>query len=126
MSWAKPKGADMRRRRSFLTETDDGPDPLAGMANLFDVAMVFAVALIVAVVSFMKMGSLLTEDDVTIVKNPGKSDMEIIKKEGKQISKYKASKDLVGEGKGRRVGVAYQLEDGQIVYIPENTEGSGR
>ncbi len=116
----------MQGRRSFLTETDDGPDPLAGMANLFDVAMVFAVALIVAVVSFMKMGSLLTEDDVTIVKNPGKSDMEIIKKEGKKISKYKASKDLVGEGKGRRVGVAYQLEDGQIVYIPEDTEDNRR
>lgn len=106
------------RRREFFADSED-TDPLSGLANLFDVAMVFAVALIVAMVSFMKMGDLLTGKDVTIVKNPGKSDMEIIKKKGKKIERYKTAKDFSGGGRGKRVGVAYQLENGEIIYVLE-------
>ena len=37
-------------------------DPLEGMVNLFDVAMVFAMALMVAVVSHMHMTEMFTEE----------------------------------------------------------------
>lgn len=93
-------------------------DPLSGMANLFDIAMVFAVALMVAMVINFRMTDLLTEDEVTIVKNPGKENMEIVVKKGKEITKYKGS-ESTGEGKGKRIGVAYELEDGRIIYVPE-------
>ena len=43
----------------------------------------------------------------------------IIKKENK-ITKYKAADNTEGTGKGRRVGIAYELENGEIIYIPEN------
>ena len=47
--------------------------------------------------------------------------MEIILKEGEKITKYKPSENQTrGEGKkGKKVGVAYQLENGEIIYVPE-------
>jgi hypothetical protein len=102
-------------------QDDEEADPLGGMANLFDLAMVFAVALMVALVVRFEMADLLMKDDVTIVKNPGTDQMEIIIKKGDEIEKYKAT-DKVGEGRGKRVGAAYQLEDGRIIYVPENGE----
>jgi hypothetical protein len=95
-------------------------DPLSGMANLFDVAMVFAVALMVAMVSFMQIPEFLTQEKTTIVKNPGKDNMEILIKDGEKITRYQAdSTASAGSGKGRKVGVAYELESGEIIYIPE-------
>ena len=107
------------RNNNFLKglRTADN-DPLSGMANLFDLAMVFAVALMVALVTHFKMTEILTKDDVTMVKNPGKKDMEIIVKKGKKITRYKASEGK-GEGRGRRIGTAYELENGEIIYVPE-------
>ena len=111
----------MRDTRNLFRD-DDETDPLVGIANLFDTAMVFAVALMVSIVSFMKMGDLWTQNDATIVKNPGKDNMEIIKKEGRKITKYKASRDQSQGGKGRRIGIAYELEDGSVIYLPEETK----
>ena len=49
----------------------------------------------------------------------GKENMEIITSEGGEIKRYTPS-DSDAPGKaGRRVGIAYELEDGKIVYIPE-------
>ncbi|WP_196895445.1 DUF2149 domain-containing protein [Aureivirga marina] len=106
----------MRRKKRLLQAGDD--DPMSGMTNLFDIAMVFAVALMVALVSRFQMTEMLTKDDFTIVKNPGKTNMEIIQKKGKTIEKYKGSKGS-SEGKGKKVGTAYQLENGEIIYVPE-------
>ncbi len=45
---------------------------------------------------------------------------EIITKEGEEINRYKASEETGKQGKaGKRVGTAYQLENGEIIYIPE-------
>lgn len=107
------------KRRNFLKELKNHEsDPLSGMANLFDVSMVFAVALMVALVVHLNMSDFLTKDSFTLVKNPGKEDMEIIVKDGKEITKYKAQESS-GSGKGKKVGVAYELENGQVIYVPE-------
>jgi hypothetical protein len=111
----------MRKRRKFLSDSDGDTDPLSGMANLFDVAMVFAVALMVAAVTSLQVSELLTESDATIVKNPGKPDMEIIVKKDNVIERYKGAGGT-GDGKGRRIGAAYELENGQIIYVPEGDE----
>ena len=78
----------MRRNRRMNNITHDN-DPLSGMANLFDVSMVFALALMVALVVHLNMSEMLTEKEATIVKNPGKDNMEIIVKKGEKITKYK-------------------------------------
>ena len=102
----------------MLTE-DDG-DPLSVVVNLFDVAMVFAVALMVAMVMHMNMTEVFGKEDFTIVKNPGKENMEIIQKKGREIETYKASSQTQDGGtRGKRLGTAYQLEDGRIIYVPE-------
>lgn len=91
------------------------------VGNLFDVAMVFAVALMVALVTRYDMTEMFSKEDFTIVKNPGQENMEIITKEGEKISRYTPSEnqDDVSGRRGRRVGVAYELEDGEIIYVPE-------
>ncbi|MFV0541388.1 MAG: DUF2149 domain-containing protein [Aestuariibaculum sp.] len=107
----------MRKRRLLNNTSDD--DPMSGMANLFDLAMVFAVALMVALVTRFSVAEMISDEDFTLVKNPGKPDMEIIKKKGKTIEKYKGSEGKSSKGKGKKVGTAYQLENGEIIYIPE-------
>ena len=106
-------------RRNILRNTDDD-DPMSVVSNLFDVAMVFALALMVALVSRFNMTEMFSQDDFTIVKNPGKENMEIITKEGQQINRYTPSDDQATDGKrGKRVGIAYELENGEIIYVPE-------
>ena len=101
---------------SFGSEQEDD-DPLAGMANLFDVAMVFAVALMVALVSYLQVPSLLKENDYTIITNPGAPDMEIVVKQGEEIKHYEASESQ-GAGQGELLGQAYRLPDGRVIYVP--------
>ncbi|MEA5128708.1 MAG: DUF2149 domain-containing protein [Proteiniphilum sp.] len=108
-----------RRRRIRKFSGEEDTDPLSVIVNLFDVAMVFAVALMVAMVMHMNMTEVFTQEDYTIVKNPGKDNMEIITKEGNKISKYTPSDEQSTGSKGRRVGVAYELENGEIIYVPE-------
>lgn len=106
-------------KRGLLRKEEDN-DPMSVVSNLFDVAMVFAVALMVALVSRYNMTEMLSEEDFTMVKNPGKENMEIITKEGQEIKKYTPSEDQKTSGKrGKKVGVAYQLENGEIIYVPE-------
>lgn len=107
-----------RHSGKFFKEEDT--DPLSVVVNLFDVAMVFAVALMVAMVMHMGMTEVFTHEDYTIVKNPGKDDMEIITKEGNKIRKYTPSQDQSSSRqKGRKIGIAYELENGEIIYVPE-------
>lgn len=108
------------RRRSLLRRSEDN-DPMSVVSNLFDVAMVFAVALMVALVSRYNMTEMFSQEDFTMVKNPGKENMEIITKEGEKINRYTPSEDSDhSSNKGKRVGVAYELENGDIIYVPEN------
>ena len=96
-------------------------DPMSSLVNLFDVAMVFAVALMVAFAIQSRMTEFLTAEDATFVKNAGKKDMEIIVKKNNKVTRYK-SEQSNGSGRGRRVGIAYMLESGEVIYVPEGEE----
>jgi hypothetical protein len=98
-------------------DTDGDANPLSGMANLFDVAMVFAVALMVALVSYLRVPALLQDKDFTMITNPGQPDMEIVVKEGEEIKHYEATEET-GAGQGELLGQAYRLPDGRVVYVP--------
>lgn len=108
----------MRRR---LLRSQEDVDPMSVVSNLFDIAMVFAVALMVALVSRYNMTEMFSQDDFTMVKNPGKENMEIITKEGQKINRYTPSDDQSTKEnkKGKRVGIAYELDNGEIIYVPE-------
>lgn len=64
-------------------------DPVGMLSNLFDVAMVFAVALMVALVTKFNMTEIFSKDDFTIVKTREKENMEIITKRRGKINRYK-------------------------------------
>ena len=108
------------RRPNKLMQGED-TDPLTVVVNLFDVAMVFAVALMVAMVMNMNMTEIFTQEDFSIVKNPGKYNMEIITRSGNKIERYTPSREKSDKSssRGRRVGVAYEMEDGNVYYVPE-------
>jgi hypothetical protein len=100
-------------------------DPLAGIANLFDVSVVFIVGLMVTLFSVYRMGDLLdTTSEVTMVKTNAQGEREIIIKKGTTIEAYRVSGETA-EGDGERLGTAYRLADGQIIYIPEEDDDPG-
>ena len=75
------------RRQSHLKEDD--ADPLSVVVNLFDVAMVFAVSLMVSMVMNLNMQDFFSGEDFTIVKK-----------------------------KGKRLGVMYETESGETILVP--------
>ena len=102
----------------FLDETE-ADDPILSVVNLIDVFLVIIAALLLAVAN-SSVNPFSTES-VTIIKNPGKDNMEIIVKDGQKVDHYKASGEI-GEGQGAKAGVAYRLKDGSMVYVPEAGE----
>jgi len=94
-----------RYRRLLETE---GDDPLAGVANLFDIAMVFAVALLIALVSRLPQQ-----------RNPSElSASGQIPIEGESLKRYQIGESQIG-GQGKQLGMAYQLESGEVIYVPQ-------
>ena len=109
-------------RRISLDSIDEPTGSItSGVENLFDVTMVFAVALIVALAAFWQSPLLFENQDFTAVVNPGKPDMELVVKEGKELKRYQASTEQ-GSGEGELLGRAYRLPDGKVVYVPTEAE----
>ena len=101
------------------TETsDEDEDPLSGVANLFDVAMIFAVGLLVMMMMYVNLPELLTGQDVTIVKNPGQDDMQIIIKNETEIEVLNMTDESVTT-MGKLVASLYETEGGATVYVEE-------
>ena len=95
-------------------------DPLSGVANLFDASIVFAVGLMVALVQAFSLAPMLDPaSQFTMVrKNQQTGQMEIVEKDRKNV-KVKKLTPQEKAGDGTRLGVAYQLPDGSVVYVPE-------
>ena len=97
-------------------------DPLSGVANLFDVSIVFIVGLMLTLFSVYRMGDLMDQNsEVTMVKTNAQGEREIIVKKGTQITAYKVS-GKTATGDGERLGTAYRLANGQIIYVPEGPD----
>lgn len=102
-----------------LAESAGDADPMEGVANLFDTAVVFIAALLVALMTVFDAGTLFDRDSqVTIMTRKASGEVEIIEKRGRQFKAVKMSREEAS-GKGVRLGTAYQLEDGSMIYVPE-------
>lgn len=104
----------------FLDE-DEELNPIVSAINLVDVFLVIIAALLIALAQ--NPLNIYTADDVTVIKNAGKPNMEMIVKKGKEIKQYK-SNGAIGSGEGSRAGVAYKMADGSFVYVPESDNKS--
>ncbi len=107
------------RHLNVLAEDDD--DPMLSAVNLVDVFLVLVVALLTAVAVQTQTSA---NESITIIRNAGQPDMEVVVREqGKEV-RFKGA-GSAAQGQGVRAGVAYKLEDGNIVYIPETGAAPG-
>ncbi len=112
----------LRRRQNRGSGLSDN-DPMSAVANLFDIGLVFIVGLLLALFGAFHMEDLLKPDsNLTITRRAADGSMEVIVKKGRKIEAFKVSKDKT-TGRGERLGVAYRLQDGTMVYVPE-TKGA--
>ena len=115
----EPRGEGLRyMRRRRVGTADRNGDPLDGIVNLFDVAIVLAVGFLVAALSAAGVSGLLTKQNMTIVTNPGTPQMQVIVKEGDQIVKLDMANGAQVQGLGTLIGSFYKLADGTVVYEP--------
>ena len=105
--------AAVRPRLRILDEEDD--DPVLSTINLIDVFLVVIGMLLIAVIN--NLMNPFANDKVTIIRNEGKPNMEIITKDGQKVTRFKAS-GASGEGDGEKAGTAYRMKDGSMVYVP--------
>ncbi|WP_431862122.1 DUF2149 domain-containing protein [Azospirillum sp.] len=99
-----------------LLEEAEADDPILSVVNLIDVFLVIIAALLLAAAN--NPMNPFSADKVTMIKNPGQPDMEIVVKDGEKLERYKSS-GSVGQGEGTKAGVAYRLKDGSMLYVPE-------
>jgi hypothetical protein len=99
-----------------LLDEDESINPALSMVNLVDVFLVLVAALLIAIAQ--NPLSPFMDGDITVIKNSGKPNMEMIIKKGKKIETFKSS-GKIGSGDGVKAGVAYRMKDGSIVYVPE-------
>lgn len=88
-----------RGRRASLRRLDG--DPLALLVGLFDCALVLVLALALQV-SQGKAPAVGAE----------------VPRERRELPKYRVA-DGKAEGDGARLGVAYQLPNGEVVFVPD-------
>lgn len=82
------------KRRLKLEETE----PLALIVNLFDCGIVFALGLMLIVIS--QRGATPVDED------------------SESLEHFRATGDQ-GRGPGERLGTAYRLPNGDVVFVPE-------
>ena len=102
-----------RSRLHILDEEDD--DPVLSTINLIDVFLVVIGMLLIAVIN--NPMNPFANDKLTIIRDEGQPDMEIISKDGQKVTRFKAS-GASGEGDGEKAGTAYRMKDGSMVYVP--------
>lgn len=97
----------MRHRRAAQDLLDGGQEhPAAGLVNLFDLWIVFAVAI------------LSTTTGIAL------DELQEVEPESRLLEERLTPTGRALEGKGTRLGVAYRLQSGEIVYVPaESAEG---
>lgn len=99
----------------FLAD-DEQDDPILSMVNLIDLFLVVIGILLIVIVQ--NPLNPFSNDHVVVVENPGESNMRITVKEGQELTRYQATGEI-GEGQGSRAGVTYRLNDGRMIYVPE-------
>ena len=99
-----------------LLSEDDELNPASSLINLVDVFLVLIAALLISIAQ--NPLNPYTAEDVTVIKNAGKENMEMIIKKGETIEHFESTGEI-GGGEGTKAGVAYKMSDGTMVYVPE-------
>ena len=109
--------AESRRMRIDILGDADEDDPILSVVNLIDVFLVVIAVLLIAVTE--NPLNPFAAQDVVVIKNAGKPNMEMLVKQGNELKEYRSS-GRIGEGEGAKAGTAYRLKNGTMVYVPED------
>jgi hypothetical protein len=90
-------------------------DPGAGLLNLFDVWIAFSVALLLALFSYLHSATPRTDSGHDT--GSATAAMEPLRKAMKAPRFRPTQAPLTGEG--TRLGTAYRLKTGEVVYVPD-------
>ena len=105
-----------RKPRRWDTISED--DPGAGLLNLLDVWVAFSVALLLALFGYLQNAHSRAD---TMASAPDRIPVSVLQKVLKMPHFRPVHDSLTGEGK--RLGMAYQLSSGDVVYVPESDGG---
>lgn len=105
------------RRFRRLLDTDH-EDPLSGVANLFDIALVFVAALLIAVVTQRSTDASARSSQT---ESGTDSSSRRIPRRGEELNRFQVGNRTIG-GEGQRLGIAYKLPSGEVIYVPEKNE----
>jgi hypothetical protein len=104
--------------------TDD--DPTSGLLNLVDIWMVFAIALLLALISSGAIRARTgSEQSSTTAQYDAEGNLEIIETDGVSVKTMRVTNDPLS-GNGERLGTAYRLKSGEVIYVPEKDEAPSR
>ncbi|MCL7462914.1 DUF2149 domain-containing protein [Pseudomonas sp. NW5] len=101
---------------NILEDEDD--DPIISVVNLVDLFLVIIAVLLIIVMS-NPLNPFTQAEEVIVIKNPGQPNMEMLVQEGKELKQFKSTGSM-GEGQGSKAGTAYRLDDGSMIYVPED------
>ncbi|MCZ7482878.1 MULTISPECIES: DUF2149 domain-containing protein [Rhizobium/Agrobacterium group] len=102
---------------------DEADDPILSVVNLIDLFLVVIGILMIVIIQ--NPLNPFSSQKVTVVENPGEPDMRITVKDGQELTRYSAS-GAIGDGQGVRAGVTYRLDDGRMIYVPEDANTPAR
>ena len=102
-----------RKPRRWDTVFED--DPGGGLLNLFDVWIAFSVALLLALFGYIQSSAPQSASDQEARNSLVKIDP--LRKALKAPRFRPTHTPMTGEG--TRLGMAYQLKNGEVVYVPE-------
>jgi len=104
----------MRKRRPRLWAAHDENDPLAGLVNLFDLWMVFSIALLIV---FAGSSRRRDSGSASRAQSPGAA-TPVASREAQTIPRFRLSREELS-GSGERLGTAYRLASGEVVCVPD-------
>ena len=99
-----------------LLDEDESSNPILSVINLVDVFLVLIAALLISIAQ--NPLNPFSDETVTVIKNAGQPNMELVIKDGEKVETFKSSGEI-GSGDGVKAGIAYKMPDGSIVYVPE-------
>lgn len=107
-----------RHNRRFLDAVADD-DPLSLMPNLFDLSIVLAIGFLLTALGALRFRDLAqSPDDWTLVRRNASGQTEVLSRQNGSIKIQRLSPRKAG-GQGVRLGVAYELDDGEVIYVPD-------
>ncbi|AMV18343.1 DUF2149 domain-containing protein [Planctomyces sp. SH-PL14] len=106
----------MRNKPRRWDSGDD--DPLAGLVNLFDVWMVFSIALLIAMIGAARSQTSAASGPKPDPATAASPTLEQLIDTQRKLPSYRVSEDKLS-GQGQRLGTAYRLQSGEVVYVPD-------